>query len=107
MQGIDALLMPLDRPIVEAFVHATEDRIEEKENWVGSNDEWIVLVKLKTIWHLRNVYTMEEIPVESVENTGILSEGMWWGAYRYHYHIGEMNLMKVQIVDKPFKLGSV
>jgi hypothetical protein len=54
MQGIDALLMPLDRPIVEAFVRATEDRIEEKENWVGSNDEWIVLVKLNTISLLQN-----------------------------------------------------
>jgi hypothetical protein len=107
MQGIDALLMPLDRPIVEAFVPATEERIEEKENWVGLNDEWIVMVKLNTIWHLRNIYTMEGIPVESVENTDIISEGMWWGSYRYHYQMGEMHLLKVQIVDKPFKLGSV
>jgi hypothetical protein len=79
MQGIDALLMPLDRPIVQAFVSATEERIEEKENWVGLNDEWIVMVKLNTIWHLRNIYTMEEILVESVENTGIISEGIGGG----------------------------
>jgi hypothetical protein len=61
---------------VEAFVPVTKDRIEEKENWVGSNDEWIVMVKLNTIWHLRNIYTMEEIPVESVENTGNVVGGI-------------------------------
>ena len=90
--------MPLDGPEARAFI-AVRSIGRSNKHWVGCNDEWIAFVRERSRWYLFNVYTNDEIQVPRVRDVGIHPED----PFRYHRNMMSVELLKIQIVRKPYK----
>ena len=99
-KGIDASLMPLYGPTARAFIPCTSVGRANK-HWVGGKDEWVVFVRDGARWYQFNVYSKEEIEVPSVHNVGIHPDD----PFRYHCNMMRLELLKIQIVKKPYNAG--
>ena len=128
LQGIDALLMPLDSPIVEAFVPidnegaaddegdeaddgveiVEDDGFEYKGHWVGANGGWIAVVQHPGRWYMQNVYRMVKIGRPPVQHVGIHPYRLQWypcTPFTYSYQRASIELLKIQITMKSHKWG--
>ena len=92
--------MPLDRPEARSFIAARSIGHANKY-WVGSKDQWIAFVQDGARWYLLNVYTNDEIQLSNVHDAGIRPND----PFKYHYNMLSVELLKIQIVWKPYKDG--
>lgn len=92
--------MQLDGPTENAFIPVRSVGRANK-HWVGANGEWVAFVREGARWFLFNVYTNEEIEVPSVRNVDIHPDD----PFRYHCNMMRMELLKIQIVRRPYNAG--
>ncbi|KAK1680885.1 hypothetical protein QYE76_041733 [Lolium multiflorum] len=109
--GIHALLMPLDKPTVPAFIHTKEELDGHGPmHWVGCNGDWVAFVQQDGHLTIRNIYISDTIiPLPSLQDAGISlgPTSEWWHGsppFLFKYKIDKsLELLKVRIVKRPYK----
>ena len=97
LQGIDASLIPLDKPSIGAYVHAEEEGPSMK-HWVGSKGEWIAFVHHPGPWYIENSYRNVDIPLSHVEHVGInpiLNDWLRRNPFSFRYKLTRIELLKI------------
>ena len=74
--------MPLDKPIVDVFVHTHDGEEPVKKHWVGARGEWIAFVRVdeKANWYIQNVRTGHKLDLPPLDNVDIYPTGVGWGS---------------------------
>ena len=83
-----------------------ETEMEDDQNWVGGNGEWLVLLSQDgSTWTLKNCYRSKRLAVPSLKGVGITAFNSGWpppiSEFAYRFNMAELDLVKVQLPHRP------
>ena len=108
LQEIDALLIPLDKPTVDAFIPLDDEEGPAKKQWVGGTEEWVAFVQHPGRWCLQNVYRNVDFDLPAVERVDINPIVDYWERgipLTYEYKRARIQLPKIEITSRPIMRG--
>ena len=100
------LLDKWSESVVVNIKEEEETEMEDDQNWVGGNSEWLVLLSQDgSIWTLKNGYRSKRLAVPSLKGVGITAFNSGWpppiSEFAYRFNMAELDLVKVHLPHRP------